>query len=627
MLERLYGFKRTHVALVLPNWQSRVKKPHCPVPLQLKQSDAINPPSIQAGNELGHGCMTYPPPKALHKLPPSRNQQVRSGIAAIRLLLRKKLLQEAAIQLQQLQQLEPASVEIALLQAELLTLAGDHDRSCQLLKQVLSRHPGLVPGLVLSARAHTCAQRHLDALDAIQLAHDLTPDDHNITKQLADTFNVLRRPADAAAVLAPIVHKSKTPAGLAQLADLHDRAGNLEQCLASFDSITKPLPDLYVLKAGALLVRGRKADARALIDEAMLETPANASLRLFIAKNFGNDFDPNEQAGQICTILAASDAAGLTSEDRARLNFALGLAHERNGNFAAAFQAIEAANRRVASGGFPNDQQLEKVASGIAGHFTKARLAQLAPSGHSSRQPVFVTGLPRSGTTLVEQIVASHPDAASAGELELIPSLRQSLVPLQSRDIMRCSQAWLAAIPGIKAGKARIVDKSISTALYTGLAMLMFPNARFVFLWRHPMDIFWSSYREMFATNAITFTYSPQALVRRIRFSQNIMSTWQNRFPGRILAVRYEDIVSDPETQSRTIIAHTGLEWSDKCLDFHSSDTMVRSASMAQVREPVYRTSIGRWRSYHSQLAPVAAELGDLIADYEKTSGNASSIT
>ena len=91
------------------------------------------------------------------------------------------------MQLQQLQQLDPANIEIALLQAELLTLAGDHDRSCQLLKQILSRHPGLVPALVLSARAHTAAQRHLDALDSLHLAHELTPDDHGIAKLLADT--------------------------------------------------------------------------------------------------------------------------------------------------------------------------------------------------------------------------------------------------------------------------------------------------------------------------------------------------------------------------------------------------------------------------------------------------------
>jgi len=563
--------------------------------------------------------MTYPPPKALLRLPPSRNNRVRSGIAAIRLLLRKNMLQEAAVQLQQLQQQEPANVEIALLQAELLTLAGDHDRSCQLLKQILTRHPGLVPALVLSARAHTSAQRHLDALDAIQLAHDLTSEDHSIARQLADTLTVLRRPAQAAVVLAPVARKSKTSADLAQLAALHDRAGNLEDCLASFDAITKPLPDLRVLKAGALLIHGHMEQARALVDDAMQESPDNASLRLFIAKNFAADFNPDEQAKQIDAILAASDSSGLTSEDRARLKFALGLAHERNGNFEAAFQAIEAANRDVSPLNPASDQQLEKVALGIADHFTKARLAQLAPAGHASQQPVFVTGLPRSGTTLVEQIIASHPDVASLGELELIPSLKQSLVSLQSRDINRCAEAWLATIPATDAGKARIVDKSISTALHAGLAMLMFPKARFVFVRRHPMDIFWSAYREMFGTNALTFTYAPEALVRRIQFSEHIMSTWQTRFPDRILAVRYEDIVSNPEVETRKIIAHTGLEWSDECLDFHTSKTAVRTASMAQVREPVYTSSIGKWQPYASQLAPVATALADLIADYEKT--------
>lgn len=134
------------------------------------------------------------------------------------------------------------------------------------------------------------------------------------------------------------------------------------------------------------------------------------------------------------------------------------------------------------------------------------------------------------------------------------------------------------------------------------------------------MDVFWSAYREMFGANALTFTYAPEALVRRIRFSEHIMSTWQSRFPDRILAVRYEDIVSNPEVESRNIIAHTGLEWDDDCLDFHTSKTVVRTASMAQVREPVYTSSIGKWQPYRAQLAPVATALADLIADYEKTS-------
>ncbi|WP_108882961.1 sulfotransferase [Anderseniella sp. Alg231-50] len=562
--------------------------------------------------------MTYPPPKALLRLPPSRNKRVRSGIAAIRLLLRKALLQEAAVQLQQLQQHEPANVEIALLQAELLTLGGDHDRSCQLLKQILSRHPGLVPALVLSARAHTAAQRHLDALDALQLAHQLTPQDHDIAKQLAETLVLLRCPSKAIAVLAPLVRKSKSPADIAQLAGLHDKAGNLEECLAGYDSIRPPIPDIHVLKAGALLVRGKKSDARAAVDDAILAAPDNASLRLFVAKNFADDFDPARQAQEIDTILASPGASTLSAEDRARLGFALGLAHERNGDFAKAFRAVEEANSHAKPECFTKDQQLEKVALGIAEHFTKARLAQLAPAGNASQKPVFVTGLPRSGTTLVEQMIASHPDAASVGELELIPALKQSLVSLQSSDIKRCAQAWLDAVPESKTDKARIVDKSISTVLHTGLAMLMFPRARFVFVRRHPMDIYWSAYREMFGMNALTFTYATQPLVRHIQLSEHLMSVWQQRFPDRVLTVKYEDIVNDPERHIRSMIAHTGLDWSDDCLEFHKSNSDVRTASMAQVREPVYKSSVGKWQAYHSQLAPVATALADLIANYEK---------
>ena len=564
--------------------------------------------------------MTYPPPKALHHLPPSRNKRVRSGIAAIRLLLRRKQLQEAAVQLQQLQQVDPANVEIALLQAELLTLAGDHDRSCQLLKQILSQHPGLVPALVLSARAHTAAQRHLDALDALQLAHELSADDHGIAKLLADTLTILRRTADAVKVLAPAARKSKSSSDLAQVATLHDKAGNLDLCLDTYDRLNLPPPDLHVLKAGALLARGRRAEALASIEEARRAGPGNASLHLFVAKNFATEFDPTQQANEIAAILASPDNAGLSAEDRARLNFALGLAHERNGSFNEAFRAIEQANRHAAPENFTSDQQVEKVAQGIADHFTKARLAQLAPAGHASQQPVFVTGLPRSGTTLVEQIVASHPDAASVGELELIPALKQSLVSLQSRDINRCAQAWLAAIPAANSCQARIVDKSISTALHTGLAVLMFPKARLVFVRRHPMDIYWSAYREMFGANAVTFTYSPEMLARRIKFSEHIMSLWQQRLPERILTVRYEDIVMNTEALTRKIIAHTGLEWSEECLSFHKSNTVVRTASMAQVREPVYKSSIGKWQAYGKQLAPVTSALADLIENYEKTS-------
>ena len=109
--------------------------------------------------------------------------------------------------------------------------------------------------------------------------------------------------------------------------------------------------------------------------------------------------------------------------------------------------------------------------------------------------------------------------------------------------------------------------------------------------------------------------------MRHMKLSDHLMTVWQQRFPDRILTVRYEDMVDDPERHIRRIIDHIGLVWSDACMNFHKSGSTVRTASMAQVREPVYKSSVGKWQAYRSQLAPVAAELADLIAQYEKTTG------
>ena len=564
---------------------------------------------------------TYPPPKALLHIPPSPNQRVRSAIAAIKLLLRKSQLEEAAVQLQQLQQLEPSNVEIALLQAELLTMAGDNDRACQLLKQILKQQPGLIPALTLSAKAHTSAQRHLDALAALTLAHELTPKDHAINRQLATTLTVLRRLTDAADILAPVTHKSGNPADLAELAATYDTAGNLEQCLATYDKVKLPhriMAQIHVLKAGALMARNKRSEALACIHQAHEANPADPSLQLFLAKNLSAEYPAEQQISAISDILRNAETGKLDRQDQARLHFALGLCLERQHQYADAFAAIEKANNLAVPDRFDKEQQLEKVALGIAEYFTKARLSQLAPAGHVSQQPVFVSGMPRSGTTLVDQIIANHPDAGTLGELELIPHLKQSLVSLQSTDINRCAQSWLAAAPAAMITKARIIDKSISTVLHTGLALLMFPKARFVYLQRHPMDVYWSAYREMFGINAMNHTYSPPQLIRHIRLYNHLINLWQERFPDRIRIQRYEDLVANPIPQAQAIIAHVGLEWNDSCLEFHKSETAVRTASMAQVRQPVNTASIGRWRKYETELAPVATELADMIITYEK---------
>jgi tetratricopeptide (TPR) repeat protein len=464
------------------------------------------------------------------------------------------------------------------------------------------------------------AQRHLDALGLLDQVHAAQPKDDAAARALADTLATLRRFADAALVFSGVAKRSKQPADLAKLAAWQDAAGNIDAALATWDRIKLPRPqmaDVHVLKAGALLAHARREDARTEIDAGLAANPANASLRLFIAKNFLKDFGAEPQADWIRDRLASPKAARMPPEDRARLNFALGLALEKLGDHDGAFAAIDEANRLAAPANGQSDMQAEQVAAGIARHFTKPRLAQLAPAGNPSRAPVFVTGMPRSGTTLVEQIIAAHPQAGSVGELELLPHLKQSIVSLQPADISRASLAYLKATQALTPDTSRIVDKSISTLLHTGIALLLFPNARFVFVRRHPMDIFWSAYREMFGTGAMTFSYSPQALARRIQVAEQLADEWQSRFPDRIISVNYEDLTRSQEAQSRRLIEHAGLEWDDACLNFQQAGNVVRTASMAQVREQVYTSSHGRWRAYEHQLAPVANALQREIAAHE----------
>ena len=446
------------------------------------------------------------------------------------------------------------------------------------------------------------------------------PGNTDIQRQLADTLATLKLHAQAADAFQPVAGKTRQPADLARLAALHDAAGDLDAAMATYDRIKLPpagMADIHVLKAGALMARARREEAKAEIGKAIATNPANASLRLFIAKNFLDSYGAQPEADWITARLASPKAARLPREDLARLNFALGLAHEALGDHASAFTAIESGNRACAPANHNADAQTEQVAAGIARHFTKTRLAQLAPAGNPSPLPVFVTGMPRSGTTLVEQIIARHPHAGSTGEFELLPHLKQSVTSLQSADIRRAADAYLSAMTKLAPGKARVVDKSISTLLHAGLALLLFPNARLVFVRRHPMDVFWSAYREMFGAGSMTFSYSPQALVRRILVAEQLADEWQARCADRVMTVEYEQLAADPEVQARCLVAHTGLDWNDACLDQKQSPSVVRTASMAQVRKPIYTSSVGKWQAYASQLAPVAHALAPAIAAHE----------
>jgi hypothetical protein len=255
--------------------------------------------------------------------------------------------------------------------------------------------------------------------------------------------------------------------------------------------------------------------------------------------------------------------------------------------------------------------------------FTKDFLRSHENRGEQSRLPIFVIGMPRSGTTLIEQILASHPQVFGAGELALFDqaagALRDSLPgqppypdmaeAMSGEDFGKVGAIYLERLTQLAPDAHRIVDKMPGNFLLAGLIHLALPNATIIHAVRDPVDTCVSCYSLLF--NDQKYSYDLSELGRYYWHYQSLMAHWHGVLPpGRILDVRYEELIGDLEGVARRIVAQCGLPWDERCLDFHRTSRMVNTPSATQVRKPIYRSSIGRWRRYKALLSPLLAELG-----------------
>jgi tetratricopeptide (TPR) repeat protein len=269
--------------------------------------------------------------------------------------------------------------------------------------------------------------------------------------------------------------------------------------------------------------------------------------------------------------------------------------------------------------------------------FDRGIFDRLQGEGDPSSLPIFVVGMPRSGSTLIEQILASHPEVYGAGELrdfELAehtvfraggqPIPYPDFVPtLDGAALRRMAQTYLARLPALADGKIRIVDKMPGNFMQVGLIRLVLPNARIIHSMRDPLDTCMSCYSKLFNLGQ-PFSYDLAELGRYYRLYAGTMAHWRSVLPpGSMLDVSYEDVVDDVEGQARRLIEYCGLPWDDRCVSFHKSGAPVRTASAAQVRQPLFRSSLQRWRKYEAHLGPLLRELGDLVpADVTGAAGS-----
>ncbi|MEE8274690.1 MAG: sulfotransferase [Alphaproteobacteria bacterium] len=370
---------------------------------------------------------------------------------------------------------------------------------------------------------------------------------------------------------------------------------------------------------GALAEVGRLADAAAALRRAIALTPgygeAHYNLSTITTYAAGD--------AQIALMEEVVSNSETSDDDAMRLSFALARAHDDTGDYARAFACLVEANRLKRRSIDFSITAAETAAERIIEAFPAALLGRA--EGCDSELPVFIVGMPRSGTTLVEQILASHREVHGAGELPEVGRLAAGVArrrPGSATPFLdgvretspegwrELGAAYVAAVGARSPSARRITDKMPDNHRWVGFIHLMLPKARIVHCTRDARDTCLSCFRSLFPDGQ-PFAYDLAELGRYYRLYERLMAHWNAALPGRILELRYEDVVVDLEGEARRLVDFCGLAWDDACLAFHETERPVHTTSAAQVRRPVYGTSVARWRRYERLLGPLLEALGD----------------
>ncbi len=316
------------------------------------------------------------------------------------------------------------------------------------------------------------------------------------------------------------------------------------------------------------------------------------------------------------------DQAKIDKECQAQLHYGLGRYHDRQGQYELALPHFRRANEiKSRERPFPAAAVASKVDE-ICAVFTPELFKRFSNARLESDKPVFIVGMPRTGTTLTEQILASHPDIAGGGELpyfgavaldfrartgvsEPFPSgVGQLTVPM----IKAIGLPYLEKLDGVSAAASRVTDKMPQNFLYLGLIALLFSSARVIHCWRDPRDVCLSCFVEDFNV-AHGFASDARHFAAYYRQYCRLMAHWHRVLPLPIFDLRYEDMVADSRAMSRKLLEFVGCEWDERCARFYEQERVVTTPSRWQVRQPIYSHSIGRWRHYREFLEPVLADL------------------
>jgi tetratricopeptide (TPR) repeat protein len=519
----------------------------------------------------------------------------------------------------------PAWVRDALARGFAELNAGRPEAAAACCRRVLAVAPELVEAHFLVGLAALAAGDRRTAVSAFGSVTRLRPEHGAAWAQLARLFVRAGQANRADRALAEAVaHEGGDPAVQELIGTTCSLLGDQAAARHWYAKAAAAAPEVVshrVNLANALVFLGETEAAERELQQVLALAPDNAQAHWLLS-----GVRKARDRSHVETLVRLAARPGQSPHTLAFLFYALGKELEDLEEWDRAFAAF-ARGARYRRRTVEYDEAAEAAMfDALERWFTPAWLnderAASAAEFAAEPQPIFVVGQPRTGTTLVERIISAHSQVHSAGELQQLGLSVRRLVSYQGQsrfsaelveqaaglDGAALGRAYLDATRRLRRDAPRFVDKLPSNYLYLPLILKALPNARVVHLVRDPMDACFASFKQLFA-DAYPHSYDQQEMARHFARYHRLMAVWRERFPGRFLDVRYEQVTGDLERTVRALLDHLELPWEDACLEFHRQEGAVATASAVQVREPAHTRSVGRWRRYARQLEPMRAAL------------------
>ena len=500
-------------------------------------------------------------------------------------------------------------------------LGGQSDKAMPTLQEIAAEAPDQPFAHYWLGQAYLRNYQGADAVRCFERVREISPEDRNVMQPLAAAYLAVGRAAQAEEILRDLLGTNpKHVEALNSLAAALEHQNRLSESGEYYRRVLEVAPDNGRAISGlarVLQTEGKRDEARELLRQRFTEGDPHP----VVISTFAGLCESSDDR-QTC-LRAAHTALGhpqLTAQDRAALCFAAARLLDAEGDHDKAFAFYAQGNSASPMLYIPMEK--ENFTGDVIATLTAEKIRSLPRAMERSSRPIFIVGMPRSGTTLIEQILAAHPQVHAAGELQELRRIwRELVVDVGQGSIVRFPQItqahvdhaarrYLAHLESLNADAPRVTDKMPHNYEQLGLINLLFPDAHIIHCRRSPLDTCVSCFTIQLGP-AHSFSNDLTTLGHAYGQYERLMAHWRTALDMPMLEVVYENVVEDMEAMARKVVEFVGLPWDDACLRFYEAERAVTTASVDQVRKPIYNSSVGRWKRYASHLAPLREALNN----------------